>query len=145
MVGGLPSWATAISRSTRNRCPQRAARFAQLSAAICTDLLIGHVRKARLPPVNTLANTHPFKHACCGREWVFVHNGLVPEAIEIAQRHPRPPGTPAGETDSEYAFCHLLENISRHFHEPSAAGREPWFDALPTLSGLIAAHGKFTT
>ena len=40
---------------------------------------------------------------------------------------------PIGETDSEHAFCHLLENISRHFHEPSKAGVAPWFTALAAL------------
>lgn len=120
------------------------ARFMRLAETIHTDLLIGHVRKARLPRINTLANTHPFQHACCDREWVFAHNGLVPEAIELAQRDPHPPCTPAGETDSEHAFCHLLENISHHFRdEPSAAGMEPWLEALAVLSGLIASHGKF--
>lgn len=118
-------------------------RFTELTASIRTDLLIGHVRKARLPRINTLANTHPFQHACCDREWVFAHNGLVPEAIELARRAPRLPCAPAGETDSEHAFCHLLENISRNFYEAPTTGMEPWFKALAALSGLIAAHGKF--
>jgi glutamine amidotransferase len=149
--------------------------FFELAASIGTDLLIGHVRKARLPRVNTLANTHPFRHACCGQEWVFAHNGLVPEAIEMAHRAPHLPCTPAvetadaphqitgrtseasrasvtsrgprlvpiGETDSEHAFCHLLENIAQHFHQPPAAGMAPWLTALAALSGLISAHGKF--
>ncbi len=90
----------------------------ELASSICTDLLIGHVRKARLPRVNTFANTHPFQHTCCGREWVFAHNGLVPEAIEMTRHALHPPCRPAGETDSEHAFCHLLENISRYFSEP---------------------------
>jgi glutamine amidotransferase len=133
-------------RFTLHKEPLPAARshgFIELAASVHTDLLIGHVRKARLPRVNTLANTHPFLHTCCGREWVFAHNGLVPEAIELAHRDPHPPCTPAGETDSEHAFCHLLENISQHFLEPPAAGDAPWFAPLATLSGLIATHGKF--
>jgi len=117
--------------------------FAEVAASVHTDILIGHVRKARLPRVNTLANTHPFLHTCCGREWVFAHNGLVPEAIELANRDSHPPCTPAGETDSEHAFCHLLENISRHFHEPPTAGVAPWLTALAALSELISVHGKF--
>lgn len=133
-------------RFTLDKEPLPAARshsYAELAGSVHTDLLIAHVRKARLPRVNTLANTHPFLHTCCGREWVFAHNGLVPEAIELAHRDPHPPCTPAGDTDSEHAFCHLLENISRHFHEPPAAGVAPWFTALAALSGLISVHGKF--
>lgn len=142
-------WGIAFLRDDRftvHKEPQPAAhshRFVELAASLHTDLLIGHVRKARLPRVNSLANTHPFLHTCCGREWVFAHNGLVPEAIELARRTLHLPCTPTGETDSEHAFCHLLENISRHFHEQPAAGVAPWFIELAALSGLIATHGKF--
>ncbi len=142
-------WGLAYRRDDRftlHKEPLAAAHsrhFRELAASIHTDLLIGHVRKARLPRVNSLANTHPFLHSCCGREWVFAHNGLVPEAIEMARRAPHLPCTPAGETDSEHAFCDLLENISRHFHEPPATGVASWLTTLAARSGLIAAHGKF--
>ncbi len=136
-------------------------RYIELATSIHTDLLIGHVRKARMPRVNTTTNTHPFLHNCCGREWVFAHNGLVPDVISSPHRASRMPCTPdgetasapslargprlvpIGETDSEHAFCQLLDNISRHFHEPSATGLEPWVEALAVLSGEIAGHGKF--
>ncbi len=126
--------------------PMPAARsplFVDLAASIETDLLIGHVRKARMPTVTTFANTHPFRHACCGQEWVFAHNGLVPEIVDVARRNPRLPCTPAGETDSEHAFCHLLADISQHFHESSVDGLETWFESLAALSDLIAVTGKF--
>ena len=139
----------------------RSHRFGEHAGSVHTDLLIAHVRKARLPRVNTFANTHPFLHACCGREWVFAHNGLVPDAIAFALRDPHRPCTPAGETasapslargprlvpigetDSEHAFCHLLGNIAQHFHEPLVNGVVPWLAALGTLSRRISAHGKF--
>jgi glutamine amidotransferase len=117
--------------------------FLEISAAMETDLLIGHVRKARLPRVNTFTNTHPFRHSCCGRDWVFAHNGLVPEAIELAQRAAQPPCTPTGETDSEHAFCHLLDNVARYFQETPPNGVASWITELGTVSGAIAAHGKF--
>jgi glutamine amidotransferase len=126
--------------------PQSAARsrhYEELAGEIRTDLLIAHVRKANYPPVNTLANTHPFKRVCCGREWIFAHNGLVPEIVEIMHRDPHPRCTPAGDTDSEYAFCHLLENIALHFNAPHPSGTESWFTILATVSELVASHGKF--
>ena len=142
-------WGVAYSHDGRfvlHKEPTPAAhsqRFIELAASIETNLLIGHVRKARLPTVNTLANTHPFRHTCCGQEWVFAHNGLVPEIVEIARRNPLLPCTPAGETDSEHAFCHLLADISQHFHEPPAGGLATWFASLAALSDLVAVHGKF--
>jgi glutamine amidotransferase len=160
-------WGVAFLRDGRfmlHKEPQPAAHshsFMELATSAQTDLLIAHVRKARLPRVNTHANTHPFRHACCGQDWVFAHNGLVPEVIELVRHATQPPCTPAGltasapslargprlipigETDSEHAFCHLLENIAQHFHKPPAAGMAPWFEALAALSGLIAMRGKF--
>jgi glutamine amidotransferase len=118
-------------------------RYLEVADGAHTDLLIGHVRKARLPRVNSLVNTHPFRHDCCGREWVFAHNGLVPDAIELARRATQAPCTPAGATDSEHAFCHLLENIAQHFHRPLTGSVAPWLEALSALSGVISTHGKF--
>ncbi len=113
-------------------------QFAQLATGLRTRLAIAHVRKARHPPVAGMLNTHPFVHSCCNRQWVFAHNGLVPEVIEWqsdgALCHP------LGDTDSEYAFCHLLTEITESYDdwEPSA-----WLDRLVTLSDKFSAMGKF--
>jgi glutamine amidotransferase len=126
--------------------PQPAASsrlYEKLAKEMRTELLIAHVRKANSPPVNTLANTHPFKRVCCGREWIFAHNGFVPEIAGIMHRDLHPLCTSAGDTDSEYAFCHLLENIALHFDGPHLPGTESWFKILATVSELVASHGKF--
>jgi glutamine amidotransferase len=117
----------------------RSADFERAIASLQTNLLIGHVRKAKYPPVNTLANTHPFRHACCGRTWAFAHNGLVPEVVAMETDSRQQVCHPDGETDSEFAFCHLLGHVTRHFREPGAV----WLDALSQVSGMIARHGKF--
>lgn len=113
-------------------------RFAQLAKDLRTRLAIAHVRKARHPPVAGMTNTHPFAHACCGRQWVFAHNGMVPEVIEwqtggsLCQ--------PLGETDSEYAFCHLLTEISESYNDGKDSN---WIVTLAILSERISALGKF--
>jgi len=61
------------------------ALFDELSQQTCSSLIVAHVRKARHPPINTLANTHPFRGECCGKEWMFAHNGLVPEIVGMEQ------------------------------------------------------------
>lgn len=116
-------------------------RFARAIESLHADLLIAHVRKARWPPVNTLGNTHPFVHPCCGRQWVFAHNGLVPELVTMESANPAKACRPVGETDSEFAFCHLLSHVMGYYPTPSA-GR-PWLEVLATISELIAGHGKF--
>jgi glutamine amidotransferase len=117
------------------------ARFARTIASLHSDLLVAHVRKARWPPVNTLGNTHPFQHACCGRHWVFAHNGLVPELVTLESANTAKACRPDGETDSEFAFCHLLSHVMAHYPTPGAGA--PWLEVLATISELIAGHGKF--
>ncbi len=117
----------------------QSARCASVIASLSSDLLIAHVRKARFPPVNTQNNTHPFLHACCGRIWAFAHNGLVPEIVALEAGSGDQVCRPQGETDSEFAFCHLLSNVTRHYSEPEAV----WLDELGEASALIARHGKF--
>ncbi|TRZ67412.1 MAG: hypothetical protein D4S02_05240 [Rhodocyclaceae bacterium] len=113
-------------------------RFARLSSELRTRLAIAHVRKARHPPVPGMLNTHPFIHACCNREWVFAHNGMVPEVIEWQTTGPL--CQPTGETDSEYAFCHLLNEIAEGYENPL---RMAWIDRLARLSEKISTLGKF--
>src|SRR3990172_8697471 len=116
-------------------------RFAGAIASLRSDLLVAHVRKARWPPVNTLGNTHPFRHACCGRQWVFAHNGLVPELVAMESANTAKACRPDGETDSEFAFCHLLSHVMGHYPTPGAGA--PWLEVLAAISELIAGHGKF--
>lgn len=117
------------------------ARFAALIEALRSNLVIAHVRRARHPPVNTLNNTHPFLRECCGRRWVFAHNGLVPEIVVLETANRERVCRPEGETDSEFAFCHLLSHVTRHFDE--VGGDVDRLSMLGEISELIARHGKF--
>jgi predicted glutamine amidotransferase len=113
-------------------------QFARLATELRTRLAIAHVRKARHPPVPGMLNTHPFAHDCCGRQWVFAHNGLVPEVIEWQATGPL--CQPVGDTDSEYAFCHLLTEIAASYESPA---HPKWIDRLAKLSEKISTLGKF--
>ncbi|PIX96627.1 MAG: hypothetical protein COZ24_09555 [Hydrogenophilales bacterium CG_4_10_14_3_um_filter_63_21] len=112
-------------------------QFVRLCDSLATDLLIAHVRKAKLPPVNTMNNTHPFLRECCGRHWAFAHNGLVPDIVAMEYANQERICRPEGETDSEFAFCHLLSYVSQNFDSPD------WLAALGRVSELIALHGQF--
>ncbi|MFA5082573.1 MAG: class II glutamine amidotransferase [Hydrogenophilaceae bacterium] len=114
-------------------------RFDTLTGSLCSDLVVGHVRKARFPPINTLENTHPFLRECCGRGWVFAHNGLVPEIVALESASASRVCRPEGETDSEFAFCHLLSHVTRHLQDAGA----DWPARLGAVSEVIARHGKF--
>lgn len=117
--------------------------FGQLARSVRSDLILAHVRKARYPRVNTFVNTHPFMESCCGKQWVFAHNGLVPGIVEVERGNPSTVCRPSGQTDSEYAFCHLLGEIARYFETASRGDGGGWFETLAAVSELIASSGKF--
>lgn len=119
----------------------RSPTFAGLIDQIRTGLLIAHVRKANSPPINTLNNTHPFLHDCCQRHWAFAHNGMVPSIVGLEQANTERVCRPAGETDSEFAFCHLLSHVSQHDRAVDHA--TDWLAVLGGISELITRHGKF--
>ena len=141
-------WGLAYMESNNfvlHKRPEAAAgskTFARLSAGVYSHLVIAHVRKANPPTGNILENTHPFIRECCHRQWVFAHNGKVPELVQAdGCCHPRS-RRPLGTTDSEHAFCFLLDEIARLFGD-MPAGRAPWVETLGILSGLIASYGRF--
>ncbi len=112
----------------------RSTRFRQLC---------GHVRKANPPTALVLANTHPFRRACCGREWVFAHNGILPDAAGLDLPNTMPLCALSGDTDSEYAFCVVLDRIAAAFSSSDAAQGHGWFDALARAAEMLASHGRF--
>jgi glutamine amidotransferase len=136
---GVAAWtAGALQLEKAPEPGAQSTRLARMADALRGEILIAHVRKARLPPVAGLLNTHPFAHHCCGREWVFAHNGLVPDIIGTASD-----GAvcrPRGQTDSEHAFCRLLAEIAGCYEKPAALD---WMEHLAQLAGSIAALGKF--
>jgi glutamine amidotransferase len=103
---------------------------------IKSDNVIAHIRKATQGRV-ALENTHPFVRELWGRYWVFAHNG------NLADFQPRLHAAfrPVGDTDSERAFCWLMQELSKaHASVPSVAELS---HTLRELVPLIAAHGAF--
>jgi len=118
-------------------------RLASLYQTILSDLALAHIRKAKNPPVNTLANTHPFLCTCCGREWVFAHNGTVPDIMGAGATRLKGRCRPTGDTDSEYACYYLLERIAPLFRAKVEPGSSAWLEELAAVSELIASYGQF--
>lgn len=72
--------------------------------------VIAHIRKATQGEIG-LENCHPFQRELWGNYWVFAHNG------NLENFEPNLTGfyQPVGKTDSENAFCVLLETLRQHF------------------------------
>lgn len=79
---------------------------------IKSETVIGHIRQANVGRVS-LANTHPFVRELWGCNWCFAHNG------QLADFHPEPGFyLPVGDTDSEAAFCDLLNQLRLAYPQP---------------------------
>jgi len=141
---GLAWHEEGIFRLSKEASPaHQSTLFAQLCGNTRSSLVIAHVRKASFPTVIDISNTHPFQRVCCGKEWVFAHNGMVPDIVDIERSSGNPVCCPTGGTDSEYAFCHILNHIAQHFHSLPGADPTSWFENLAVVSGLVASLGKF--
>lgn len=74
------------------------------------QIVLAHIRRANPRKFSrVLANTHPFRRELGGRDWVYAHNGKLPGIRERDLRW----CTPLGDTDSEYAFCWLMEQLQK--------------------------------
>jgi predicted glutamine amidotransferase len=103
---------------------------------IKSDHIVAHIRKATQGRV-ALENTHPFQRELWGRYWVFAHNG------DLKGFTPQLHGAfrPVGDTDSERAFCWLMQEFAKaHAAVPSVAELSA---TLAELVPPIAAHGSF--
>jgi predicted glutamine amidotransferase len=103
---------------------------------IRSDIVIAHIRKATQGRI-ALENTHPFVRELWGRYWVFAHNGDLKDFM------PRLHGAfrPVGDTDSERAFCWLMQELAK-----AHAGVPTIEELTRTLAELLArpaAHGTF--
>lgn len=83
-----------------------------------TTLAVSHIRRATLGDVK-LANTQPFVRELAGRTHLFAHNGHLP-GISQNFRFSLDRFNPVGETDSEHAFCALMERMKVLWQSPSA-------------------------
>lgn len=99
--------------------------------------VIAHIRKATQGQV-TLENCHPFVRECWGRYWVFAHNGDLKNFAPVLDGAYRPVGT----TDSEQAFCYVLQEMRRRFGDtlPSMAELTHFLRIITTE---IAQYGTF--
>jgi glutamine amidotransferase len=105
--------------------------------SIKTELAVAHIRKKTRGKV-TLANTHPFQRELWGRSWVFAHNGTVKGIKKKKLGRFRP----IGDTDSEHAFCLILEELRLAFRDYPQK-RTAMRQALAEIGSTISKQGTF--
>ena len=96
---------------------------------------IAHIRKATQGLV-TLENCHPFSRNWRGQRWVFAHNGDLKGDIAVGDHY-----HPFGSTDSEAAFCWMLEQLERS--DADAGDADALFAVLHRSAAELAQRGTF--
>lgn len=105
--------------------------------AIKSRIVISHIRRANRGRI-CLENTHPFSRELWGRHWVFAHNGQLRGVKQLPLRYYRPIGT----TDSEHAFCWLLDCLRERFPQPPSRPATLW-RFLESLTWELNQRGVF--
>jgi glutamine amidotransferase len=101
-----------------------------------SSLVIAHIRMATRGDVS-LRNTQPFQRELGGRSHIFAHNG----DLDGMEGHPELSCTrflPIGDSDSELAFCFLLERLAGLWKGGSS--RLPALSARLDLISAFAAE-----
>jgi glutamine amidotransferase len=102
--------------------------------------VIAHIRKATVGQVS-LENTHPFVREMWGQYWTFAHNGTLKGYAPAFERTDMR-CSPVGNTDSELAFCVILETLWRMFPH-GAPALDALYAAVADVTAKIAPHGDF--
>ena len=127
-------------RSFKDPLPSAESPIAQLvtNYPIKSEAVICHIRQANSGGIS-LENTHPFVRQMWGRNWTYAHNGQLKNVEDelSVKLH-----IPVGSTDSEHAFCWILDQLHFKF-----ADKEPipevLFQFMAQLSAKINALGVF--
>jgi len=100
-------------RSFKDPLPSAQSPIAQLvtNYPIKSEAVICHIRQANSGAV-CLENTHPFTRQLWGRNWTYAHNGQLKD---FKKNLPIKAHIPIGTTDSEHAFCYLLDQLFVRF------------------------------
>lgn len=104
---------------------------------IRSENVIAHIRKATQGTI-ALQNTHPFQRELWGRYWIFAHNGNLLDFAPDLDGSFRP----VGNTDSERAFCYMLQVLRKRY--PAALPeRDELFDTVAELCCEIGGYGEY--
>ena len=117
-------------------CQSEIAKLVQ-QYPIKSCAVISHIRQANRGGVR-LENTHPFTRELWGSYWTFAHNGQLSDYESLADGYSKP----VGETDSERAFCWLLNQLDAEFPYPPTLW-EPVFEFIATRCDELRGLGVY--
>jgi len=104
-------------RSFKDPKPSCNSRVADLvkDYPIKSKAVISHIRQANRGGVS-LENTHPFIRELWGQNWTYAHNGQLTDYQDLPLGH----AYPVGQTDSELAFCWIIDQLHQRYQTAPA-------------------------
>lgn len=99
--------------------------------------VIAHIRKATQGEI-ALENCHPFRRELWGQYWVFAHNGDLPNFSPVGMHFYQA----VGNTDSEKAFCLMLETLRESFPFGKPSLKE-LYAVLKEITDKLDSIGSF--
>lgn len=109
------------------------------SRHIQSRIVLSHIRRATQGEVS-LRNTQPFARELGGRLHVFAHNGNLP-GIEPASAGSRDRFRPIGTTDSEIAFCLLMNRLAELWGAPEPPSVAERLAIVAGVAADMREHG----
>ncbi|SMY38792.1 Glutamine amidotransferases class-II [Photobacterium malacitanum] len=117
-------------------CQSRIAELVQ-QYPIKSRAVVSHIRQANRGGVS-LENTHPFTRELWGNYWTFAHNGQLTGYEQLATGR----NQAVGDTDSETAFCWLMNQLEIRFPE-LPADMTPVFDYFAECCNTLRQLGVY--
>ncbi|MCL1125491.1 class II glutamine amidotransferase [Shewanella surugensis] len=129
------------SRSFKDACPSSESHIATMikSFPIKSELVISHIRQANRGGV-ALENTHPFMRELWGKYWTYAHNGQL---SGYEDKLTSLCFLPVGDTDSEQAFCWILDKVLEKFGYKAPEDLQSVYRYIAQLADQIRQFGVF--
>ena len=126
-------------RTFRDPQPGAGSEIAQLVKRypIKSEIVVSHIRKASHGKV-CLKNTHPFNREMWGQYWTFAHNGK----LKGIKTYPLKRHRAVGSTDSEHAFCWLLDQCVQTYASAPTNKKALW-EFMSEKCRQLASLGTF--
>lgn len=127
-----------LIKEERKATESKLAQFLENYEGFKSKIILGHLRKGSIGSV-TRNNAHPFSRELNGKEYAFMHNGNLAK-MERDELAGKLSFKPVGQTDSEKAFCYMLNKIKRM---DTKTLDERCFPTIENLFKYLNTSGKF--
>lgn len=107
-IAYYPDESVQIIKEPLQSMDSQLGKYVENNDIVYSKVIISHVRRVSVGG-KKYKNTHPFSRELKGEDYTLAHNGTL---RSYKQNLTLRKYQPIGETDSEYAFCYLLNQIS---------------------------------